>query len=730
MLDTRQCLKSLSRWLKAAQEDWVELPDHSGLGFYGTGYDAWAVQTNQKFIAASATMAMMDDRNVEENLSQCLAALRYCLITHKTGELALTDGSRWGHTWISVLGLERMMYVFRLLDGKLTDDDKVAVKRVLTSEAAWLTSNIERGHHKGVGASKWDHEGKNVPESNMWNGAFIWRIAQMYPDHENIADWKKQAELLLFNAVTTEADQDHELYVGPQFFENFALDHHGYMNVGYMVITLSNAAMLHFDIKANGWERPANLDHNLKALWDVVKKMIFADGRLARIGGDTRVRYAYCQEYLLHVMMMAADLFGDTHALYLCASQLQTLVKEQQQNTDGSYYGKRLAYLKKTSPYYYTRIESDRACAVASSMVYNKLVQWPSQGKLDFESEVAGLWIEPEHGDVLHRCPTRFASVAWRACGLNQALCQPPDDGHLAEWSSNLCSEIKFMGDHTSIQDRQQIHRELEHYHIDGFEGGFATLGRTREGVKIDVLEGWQSTQLATLQQAFIALPDGQTLIGMHHCRTGETRAYPVLIKGMHLNLANDLYNANQRTLNTPEDQFTLATETHEDHVIDLNCNWINIDHRMGVVGIYGSKQLCIDRSVKRRGGPYQSLHVDEICYGHQEGAQGGVAPYSMILDIGFVIGSNISTQDTQNLAKKTTHKTDGDLRVIQIQGADGRMYVACANFGLGTRTISYGSLWASGIDAINLATGDKISHEAKSFKISASTVAVYLLDM
>lgn len=730
MLDTRLCLKSLSRWLSAAQANWVELPDHPGLGFYGTGYNTWAVQTNQKFIAAAATMAVMDDRNTEKNLAQALAALRYCLATHKTGDMPLTDGSRWGHTWISVLGLERMMYVFKLLEDHLTEEDKAATRRVMTSEADWIARDLERGGVKGVHASKWNLEGNNDPESHMWNGSFLWRIAQMYPDHANVSEWTTQSNLLIFNAITTEADKDHPLYVGPQFFDNYALDHHAYMNVGYMVITLSNAAMLYFDLKHNGWPMPEHLTHNLENLWKVVKKMIFADGRLCRIGGDTRVRYAYCQEYLLHTMMMAADLFGDTHTLYLCASQLQSIIKEQQTNNDGSYYGSRLTYLKKTSPYYYTRIESDRACAVAAAMHYNTLVKWPGRGPLDFESSVAGGWAEPEHGDVLHRSPTRIASVSWRACGQNIAICQPPDDGNLAEWSSNLCSVVRFMGDHTDAQESYNKHRKLEHYHIDPFEGGFATLGRTREGVEVEVKEGWKSTQLATLQQAFIALPDGQTLVGMHYCRTGEMRTYPTLIQGMHLNLPNDLYNGHQRTLSTPEDQLTLATETKHDHVVDLNCKWVNLDHRLGVVGIYGASQLCIDRSVTRRGGVYHSLHVDEICFGYQNGADNGVAPYSVILDIGFAIGSNLNTQDTQQLAMKTTYKAEGDLRVIQIMGVDGRMYVACANFGLGTRTISVGELWPSTINAIHLATGDHITPDDRTFTIPASSAAVYLLDM
>ncbi|MCJ7548753.1 MAG: hypothetical protein MUQ30_03625, partial [Anaerolineae bacterium] len=46
-------------------------------------------------------------------------------------------------------------------------------------------------------------------------------------------------------------------------------------------------------------------------LWDVLRRFIFGNGRLARIGGDSRVRYACCQEYLLPSLLYAADVLGD-----------------------------------------------------------------------------------------------------------------------------------------------------------------------------------------------------------------------------------------------------------------------------------------------------------------------------------------------------------------------------------------------------------------------------------
>lgn len=47
-----------------------------------------------------------------------------------------------------------------------------------------------------------------------------------------------------------------DLFVGANMYENYACDHHNYMNVGYMVICLSNIAMLYFSYKSAGVKPP------------------------------------------------------------------------------------------------------------------------------------------------------------------------------------------------------------------------------------------------------------------------------------------------------------------------------------------------------------------------------------------------------------------------------------------------------------------------------------------
>jgi hypothetical protein len=86
------------------------------------------------------------------------------------------------------------------------------------------------------------------------------------------------------------------------------------MNLGYMVIVLSNIAMLYLMYREQGMNPPEALFHHVKDLWQRVKMMTFSDGRLMRVGGDTRVRYCYCQDYAIPMWLMMTEWLGDPDA--------------------------------------------------------------------------------------------------------------------------------------------------------------------------------------------------------------------------------------------------------------------------------------------------------------------------------------------------------------------------------------------------------------------------------
>lgn len=751
-------LTLLQHWALQAEGYWYLLPDQARLGCYGTGYNNWGVQTNQKYLGAMAVLSELGEQVDSIPASQrtqarerALAALRFSLRSHLSGDLRCTDGTQWGHTWISALGIERMMHGVYLLEPYFTAEDHALLRRVLTSEADWIHHHHQRGAHKGVFANPWNHSGQNAPESNLWNGALLWRAAVTYPDHPGAAAWQEQAHRFLMNSVSVAADAEDERivagrpvkawHVGAGFFPNYALDHHGYLNVGYMVICLSNAAMLHFDLQAKGLPMPESLYHHQADLWQVVRRMIFSDGRLARIGGDSRLRYTYCQEYLLPTLVFAAGRLGETEAAHLLAGQLQLIQQEAAFSEDGSFYGKRLAALAESSPYYYTRLESDRACVLGMTARYLRQLQTDAEGSRAlvtttgeaFENSVAGPWCDPDHGAVLQRSPARLAAFAWRAHGLAQGLCQPPDDGHLAEWSQNLAGQIRFLGDDGVIEGGQTTRRRLLGYQIDTFEGGFVTSGAVMEGVGLTLAEGWRGEESGLHQLAFVALPDGHTVVGLQHCRTVNQRTYLAEVKGLHLNLPNDLYNDFKRSLATAQGTIVLTNPPGQDRFIELASPWANIDGRVGVVGLYGAEQLVVHQAKGRRGGKYASLYVDEICFHCHLGTQ-SIEPNTVILDVGWAILADVNRAQTDHFAQRCASlpidEAGPDIRGVRVQGLDGRLYTVLANFGQSETAYPTANLISLGGSIQDLVTGDVLVAEQKAaLRLKPNQVYIFRID-
>ena len=676
MINTKMVLHWLDKWAESSEKYWYAMPGRREMGCYGTGYNSWGVQTNQKYIGAMATLGINGHPHA---MARALAALRFSLASHVSGDFQCTDGTRWGHTWIGALGIERMMHGVYLLRPYMTGQDKAALRRVLTSEAHWLAHSYARNGVRGVRAGLWARDGNNAPESNLWNGAFLWRVAQMYPDEPEAAAWRDGARTFLVNAVSIPADTASQpRCAGANFFPHYALDHHSYLNIGYMVICVSNAASLHFDLRIQGLPRPEELDQHQCDLWRVLRRMIFGNGRLARIGGDSRIRYTYCQDYLLPALFYAADHLGDAHAPALTRALLQLMAAEQAYSSDGSFYGKRLAGMARENHYYYTRLESDRADVLAMAVNYAPVARMPAATAKDFESSVAGGWHEPEHGVVLHRCATRLASFSWRASACAQGMCQPPDDGHLAEWAQNMGGAVYFTG-------AGHPGRRLDHEHTTCFDGGFVTCGTIVEGTEVMIDEGWRGKDLATHRIAFAALPDGHTVVGLEHVQTGPLRAYCHAAQGMHLNLPNDLYNRFKRTLTTRHGHITLKAPATAEKALCLDSRWANIDGKVGVLGLYGAETLAVARAAKRRAGQYPSLYVEEIAWFMQRGLKVFDSD-SVIFDVGWAVASSIDARTTRRWARANRAaavETDSpDLRCVRVRGLDERDYVVLANFG------------------------------------------------
>jgi len=633
-------LRVLEPWPAFAEQYWWDDPERPDLGCFGTGYNSWGVQTNQKFLGAYAVLAADPDldeqvagRSREEILDKALRALRFSLASHVSGDHHCSDGTQWGHTWISALGVERMMHGVDAIAEQMTEQDREGLRRMLVSEADALL-DLE------VTATKWAADRGNRPESNIWNGAILARTCMMYPDEPRLDPWMEKAHRFLVNGISIEADAEDETliagrpikdwHVGPNFFPNYALDHHGYLNVGYMVICLSNIAMLHFACKRAGQEAPADLYHHAANLWALVKRLIFEDGRLIRIGGDTRQRYCYCQDYLLPSLALAADYLRDAHAPALEAGALDLIRQEQAANADGGFLSQRLETIRSTNPYYYTRL-------------------------------------------MFHRSARRMASWSWRASEAPQGLCLPPASGHLAEWCSNLGGLVGLLGEtgkRTVLRHEQAT-----------FEGGFLTVGTVADSAGAAMAEGWKGTERAEHHYAVAALPDQRTQIVLEYCRLG-LRIYLAEVKGLKLNVPNDLFSGYRRRYFGEHGE--VVTNGAEDQVRDLESRWVNVEGVIGAVGIYGADSFAIRQAGKRQASGYaDSLYYDELCFPFESGVF-DVNPGTVVLDCGSVVLSGADREETRELAEGGVARLECDReleRAVQVAGADAEQYVLSADF-------------------------------------------------
>lgn len=695
----------LLRWIRSAKEHIYEMPDQPGLACYGPGSNGWGVQTNQKALAAFAMAQAAESFDPlatgmtrEEARELALAMLRFSMRSHLVGDYRCTDGTKWGNTWISVLGIERMMHGIEALSPYMTEQDHALLKQVLISESDFLLNEYE------IVADVDARTGKNKPESNLWNGALLHRTALMYPDAPNAEGYREKGSQFLMNAISTLADLNDEqtVYdgkklkdqlVGANFFDSFALHHHGYLNVGYMVICLSNAAMLHFMYRQKGEKAPEALYHHFKELWQLVKGMTFADGRLMRIGGDTRVRYTYCQEYLVPSWLMARDLYGDDEELSdMEAGWLKQVEQEMNWNGDGSFLSDRLQGLANRSPLYYTRLESDRAVCLSMGMAWSELARQrsvPQEGKTERSQahEPVHAWHDEFHGAYFHRSRTRAASWVWEAAVQPQGLCLPPDASDMAEWSENMAGTIRGLG-RVSGQRKGANGGAV-------FAGGFITWGETIAYTMMNLAESDADEDIARSQFVVAALPDDTHMVILQYMKALDRRSYIQQLQGLHLNMPNDLFNGNERTYYSEHGAHVFAGVGSPRETVRLGSKWVNVDDRIGVVNAYGADEIFIHRPGQRNiglkpsvknGEGEDSLYADQICGPFAEGVR-SIDANEVLLDTGYLIQSEQKRAQTKAYADrkdllKKLLLPNPEVRAVQVKGTDGDVYVLLANFG------------------------------------------------
>ncbi len=690
-------------WLKPLPEYWRESPANPGYRFYGTGESAhWPTQSNLNVAAALAVLADEPDLDAfAPSMSRgeirrfALDFFRYALATHKSNKCVVaTDGDYWGNHWIAVLGLERAAHGINALEPHLTDDDRRMYRNVRLSEAKFILDD----YAVVAGTSA---EGRNHPESNIWSGCFLYRTAFDIPDAPERAAMLEKATRFLVAGISIPSDSQStaaydghtvkDLFVGANFTENFSLDHHGYMNVGYSIISMSNLAMALYNFRERGQTMPPALLHNVGKLWDVLRNFIFPDGRLLRIGGDTRSRYTYCQCYAVPVFIMAADLLHDPDAVAMEKRWLRQVKTEMSYSGNGSCYSRRLAPLIDMSPYYGRRLESDHILSLSYGAYWRRKFDLPSRSPVRKAMPFA--WKDDFHGAACIRTDRTVRSWVRVAGQGPTGLCVPLGKSDMAEWQSNLsgCAEGNLMAPGAS-RSRVVL-----------FTGGFLYSGVSDHTEVGQIGEGEGQYPVVRVQTAAAALPDGKTLLVVQRGRMIKDATLR-FVYSMNCLVPNDVFNHFRRTVATSQSTSILSGTHRTDEVIDTRSTHVNIDDCLSLFSLKAKTTIKIVREseqnirLKRAFPIPTSLYAERFCLSvsrktsrHRIG--------DLLFDEAFAASADVDAAATASCAPgKFTCGNDG-LRQAVFTAFDGKTYSLTANFGDDAATAAH-------LRAMDLETG------------------------
>ncbi|MBQ9088897.1 MAG: hypothetical protein IJY46_09000 [Lentisphaeria bacterium] len=648
------------------------------LSYYGTGEAGhWAIQSNFNVAGALAVLAeTKEDIPLDKNelREMALRLFRYNLAAHQTGNGKASCGNKWGCSWISILGLERMVAGQLALEPYFTDADREAFRKLRLAEADFLLTY-------DIVAGMCADDSGNKPESNYWNGSFLYRAYIDYPDAPNREAYLEKSCAFLLNAISHPLDAasidpylGRELrnwHIGFNFTPNYSLDHHAYMNVGYSVITLSHAAYLYFYCKARKQEFPDFARLHVHDLWKVVKNFIFPDGRLLRLGGDSRARYCYCQMYLLPILMMMKDQ-GDQDALQFENGMLATIRHEQLDNPDGSFFGTRLADMKVISRYYYTRLESDPFAALAFCADFRR--RFGDDEEPQTVSASPAEWEDAFHAANIVRSDKVVRSMVRRGAEGPVALALPLDDSSLAEWCGN---------GHAQLLGRASIYHETSKFNRS-FPGGFINSGDTEISERLPVGEGEGIYVIANSSAACAALPDGKSMIILEKAHVVKEHML-FSLRSIGWKIPNDVHNDKKRSFYWNGSRRELKSYSG-DGVIDTASTHVNVDDKISLVLGYGADSLKIYAPEQAMGviktcRSMTSLYVNEICGNVEELPARRRMPGDVLADTGYAVIAGVSAADGEGY-KLRRLDAPGELRAVEFSTPEGKVWRFAANFG------------------------------------------------
>jgi hypothetical protein len=307
----------------------------------------------------------------------------------------------------------------------------------------------------------------------------------------------------------------------------------------------------------------------------------------------------------------------------------------------------------------------------------------------------------------------------WRGAEGPVATCVPRDGSNLVEWRHNLVGDIRGGG---AINDDLVVSHSTSL-----FENGFITYGEADCKSEF-FMEGHPNEVYARKKIAYAALPDGKTTLTLQ-IAIAKRRTYIDSIKGLHLNIPNDIYNGMSRTYYTDQGVFEVKNAVNIEGLQRLYVEGLGIVALNGSLTLFHpaerqveiTKRACHD--TRDSGG---ILWCDEILTVKRVEKM-WVEKDEILYDdvIALICGSEDDTINLQRHARPV--HLGPDIRAAVARGADKKDYIMLFNISQSEKEVQIDSGNPDHY-LIDLASLENVHSKDNSFyiRVPASTAKIY----
>jgi hypothetical protein len=337
-----------------------------------------------------------------------LPMMRYCLITHKTGDRVTSDGRAWGDAWQSAHWAQMLGSAAWWIWDDLPEDMQAQVRQLVAHEADRFV-DADPPHNL---------RNDTKAEENAWNSQIMAVATVLMPDDPRRPAWDKGFQRWALSAYLRPADKQSQVlvdgrpvaeqYTGANILDDFTLENHGFVHPDYMT-TFATTLGCTLRYRMTGRREPDSLQYNAAGIYENLKWFTLPDGGFVYPNGQDWELFRNPGWIYAHVLMSVFT--NDPDAWQLAKNSLVTLEKMQNRNGSGD--------IQRDDEF---EFPSSRV-SLFRSLAHTWLALELAQEIDDAPRERIGVLRLDAGKVVLHRTPHAVNSFSWGSKSM--AMCVP-----------------------------------------------------------------------------------------------------------------------------------------------------------------------------------------------------------------------------------------------------------------------------------------------------------------